>query len=577
MRTISAIRGLSATGICLLLLVGCLGGGGGDSSPAAELTGGGGGGGGGGACRAAPAIPAPSAPVGGSCVADASTDYLVANFFVDAVVGNDANPGTAAGAGNAWQTLAKALASAPAGSTVHVANGDYGLLQETVPVARASFLTIRAAPGASPRLSGININYAVKAAAFLRIVGFTVKNYSYDPNNAELVNIEDATDVELLNNTISSDSTRGSGYAKASVTPGNPATIDGVGLNNTERITIQSNCISGVFRGIQFASSSNVTLRRNYIAPQSGSGVQYLSNNTNALIEDNHLRGMPFTPYCTFLAAPNILANCDPLTTPLDPNAILDPHASIISIRSNDITIRNNIMHGFGTTSGIRFYVPDITGGRLDYSNILIEGNLIYDVRNTQVLQITGAADNLVFRNNMVVSQYTTGACNTGSPIGVTNDARFRYSTALTVSSIAAGKDGSGLSLANNIFVGGTFLGGALAADKNNIFWSYAPTGTTFTVASLSGTSKVVTSAFSGCGAHSTYFETGFFTAAPNYIPAHGTLLDYKHAVASEAVAFGDTASQLTRKLGNLDANNFFINDAGDRCTGEHSAGPYEL
>ena len=445
-----------------------------------------------------------------------------------------------------------------------------------MPVGRASYLTIRATPGASPRLSRINIDYAVKSAAFLRVIGFTIKNYSYDPNNTNLVAIADATDVELLNNTISSDSARGSGYAIASLTPGVPGTIDGIGMNNTERVTIKSSCVSGVLRGIQLDSSSNVSLLRNYISPQAGTGIQYLSNNTNVLIEDNHIRGMSFTPYCNFVATPYVLANCDPATTPLDPNAVLDPHASIISVRSNDVVIRNNIMHGMGSSSGIMFYTPDAAGGRTDYSNIIIEGNLIYDVHNTSVLRLYNAADNLVIRNNTVISQYSTGTCTTGSPVGVQNDARYRYSSAFTVSSIAAGKDGSGLAIANNIFVGATFLGGALASEKNNIFWSYSPTGTTFSASSLSGTSKVVTSTYSGCGSHLPYFETGFFAAAPNFIPQHGLLYDYKLAPTSEAVGFGDTTSSTLRKLGTLDANNFFINDGGDRCTGEHSAGPYE-
>ena len=222
--------------------------------------------------------------------------------------------------------------------------------------------------------------------------------------------------------------------------------------------------------------------------------------------------------------------------------------------------------------------MPDVTGGRLDYSNITIEGNLIYDVHHPQVLQITGLADNVVIRNNTVASQFTSGLCVAGYPAAFpgTNDARFRYSTALVVSSLAAGKDGSGLTLANNVFVGGTILGGALAVDKKSIFWSYAPTGLVFSAASLSGTSTVVTSAFLGCGNASPYFEAGFFAAAPNFIPSNGLLLNYKPAAASPAVGFGDTASQMLRILGPLDVNNFFINGGGDRCAGQHSAGPYE-
>lgn len=575
-----AARVANVVGLAILVLglVGCLGGGSGGGDPAGSVGGGGGGGGGPVCARPAPAAPVASAPVAGRCVADASTDYLVADFYVDQATGNDANDGLTAG--TAWSTLTKALASAPAGKTVFVRNGNYGVLQETLATGRTSYLTLRAAPGHSPVVTKINIDYPVKAAAFLRFVGFVVMNTDRNPDNAELVTLNDVTDVELLNNTISSDPARGSGYAIASITPGNPSTIDGIGLSRTDRITIKSNCVSGVFRGIQLDNSTAVSIDRNFISPQAGTAIQYSSNNSNVLILDNHIRGMSFTPYCTFVAAPLILANCDPLTTPLDPNAIVDPHASIISIRSNGVTIRNNIMHGMGTTSGIRFYPPDITGGRLDYSDIMIEGNLIYDVHHPQVLQITGLADNVVIRNNMVASQFASGACAAGYPAAFTgaNDARSRYSTALVVSSLAAGKDGSGLTLANNIAVGSTILGGALAVDKNNIFWSYAPTGLVFSAASLSGTSTVVASAFLGCGSHpAAYFESGFFATAPNLIPAHGALLDYKLAPASAAVAFGDTASQLDRKLGSLDVNSFFINDAGDRCTGEHSAGPYEL
>lgn len=501
-----------------------------------------------------PAPPPP--PISSTCVADASADYLTADYYVDVATGSDGNNGLTQGA--AWKTLGKALSSAPAGSTVHVASGDYGMLQETVPAGRASYLTIRAAPGASPRLSRINIDYATKSAAFLRVVGFAVKNYSYDPNNASLINIADATDVELSNNTISSDSTRGSGYAIASSSAGNPSTIDGIGMTNTERVTIRSNCITSVLRGIQLASSLNASILRNYISPQAGTGIQYLSDNASVLIEDNHIRGMKFTAY------------------PLDANAVLDPHASVISIRSNDVTIRNNIMHGMGSSSGIMFYLPDAAGGRSDYSNITIEGNLLYDITNTSVLRLYGVADNVMVRNNIIVSQYATGTCNSGAPVGVTNDARYRYSSALTVSSIAAGKDGSGLTIANNIIVGATFLGGALASDKNNIFWSFSPTGTTFSASSLSATSKVVTSAYGGCGNFSPYFETGFFAAAPNFIPQHGLVYDYVPAATSEAVGFGDTALTLARKLGTLDANGFFINASGDRTAGQHSAGPYE-
>lgn len=499
-------------------------------------------GGGGAASDAVPSTPVGPAPAI-VCSADASADYVTADYFVDSINGVDTNNGSTA---SPWKTLDRALA-APVPAIVHFRTGTYGVLTETAPVSRAGYLTLRAAPGQLPVLTGVNVSYSARAGANLRLVGFAIK--PDHRNGGSVVNLRNVTDFELLNNTVSTIK-----YAKASGTPGLPLLFDGVNINGSERVLVKSNCITSVFRGIQIADSINITIQRNYISPQSGTGIQYLSNNSDVLIEDNHIRGGSYVPYPTDSDAPN------------------DPHASIISIRSGFVTIRNNIMHGMGSSSGMMFYLPDVTGGLTAYSNITIEGNLVYDAHNDLLLRMYNVADQIVVRNNLLISRHRLDAttCN-----GITNDARYRYNTALIVHSLASGFDGSGLNISNNILVGIASFP-TTVVERNNIMWSYNPSASDFVAASPSGTSRIVTSTFVGCGRHDLYFESGFFASAPNFSPAHGLLLNLVPSASSQAVGFGDAALQLQRILGTLDANGFFVNAVADRTAGQHSSGPYE-
>ena len=523
------------------LLSACLGGAGGGDP--ATTTG-------------APPPPVVVLPPGAAvaCLPDASADYLVANYYVDAATGLDGNDGLTPG--TAWLTLARALA-APAPAVIHVKAGSYGVLTETTPVSRGGFLTIRPDPLAAPGsviLTGINIQYpgAAKSPARLRVIGFSIKP-NYDPNGSSVVNFKNTTELELHNNTISTIK-----YAKASATPGNPSTFDGVSLSNTDAILIKSNNITNVFRGIQLTQSSNIAMQCNYISTENGSAIQYLSGNSNTLIEDNHIRG-----------GANVLFPGDP-----DAPDSAHAHASIISIRSEKVTIRNNIMHGMGSTSGIRFYIPDVTGGLNAYSDITIEGNSIYDVEDATVLQLINAANNVIVKNNVIVSHYRKWTPpSTLCADGNTPDARYRYESAISVTR-AAGFDGSGVSIINNIFVGAALFAETVN-ERNNIMWSYSPDGT-WKATSPSGTSMIITSSFLDCGNHSTFFETGFFANAPNYESDHGLVINYKPAPASAGVNFGNESLQLQRALGTLDASDVFVSTIVGRAPGEHSAGPYE-
>lgn len=499
-----------------------------------------------------------------ACLPDATADYLTPNYYVGGAGASDGNDGTTTS--KAWATLTRALAE-PGPAVIHFLPGSYGILNETaVPALRTGYLTLRPAPSAaagSVVLTGVNISYpgGSKTSAKLRIVGFTIKP-DYDPTSNFFTFLKNVQDVELLNNVITTNQ-----YSKATATPGAPAMFSGVSLDNTDGLLIKSNKITSVFIGLSIINSSNATLQCNYIKPETGSAIQYSTNNTSGLILDNHIRGGAGILYTGDAAC---LADPACLNAPDGPHA----HSSMVSIRSNDLTVRNNIMHGMGTTSALRTYPyngVDASSGLAAYSNILIEGNLIYDVRNASPVQMLNAANQIVFRNNLVVGFNYNGTC----PDGVIGDARHRYNNAFRVT-LASGYDGSGISIANNILVGSAYFP-MTAFERNNIIWSYSTDNSpTWSATTASGTSKVITIASLGCGNHSTYFESSFFAAAPNFNFAHSQLLNLKPLLTSEAVNFGDASTELMRALGKLDASDEFVSTVVNRTvSGDRSAGPY--
>lgn len=506
----------------LLVLAGC-GAGGGTAAPAAP---------------SAPALIAE--PI--SCSPAISTDYSLADHYVDSSRGDDANPGSAA---QPWKTIDRAL-QLQTQATVHVRDGVY-TLSESSSKNRSGYLTLKAADGAKPQLTLFSLLYTNPGAANLRIVGFNI--LGQQSNGGPVVRVSNASDVEILNNSIKAKK-----YLLASAEPGKPYEFQGILIEKASRVLVRSNCVTSVFFGMQVRNSSEIFIERNVISPQAGSAIQYLGGNSATTIEDNHLLGSKYVPY------------------PLDPDGMIDPHSSIISIRSGGLVVRNNVMHGMGTSSGLMSYLPDAAGNVTAYTDIDIEGNLIYDVHNVYPLRMYNAAERIRVRNNIIVGRYSQPS--TSCPDGITPDARGRYDHAFVMHNIAAGYDGSGVLVANNILVGQTTIQPGVM-EKNNIFWSVQDGGSG-NFLSTSPTSKVIASAYGGCGTHSKYFDQGFFTEAIDYRPAHGKIFSFIPGNASDAINYGDAAVQLSKILGRLDANNLFLEPGGTRLASQHSAGPYE-
>ena len=121
-------------------------------------------------------------------------------------------------------------------------------------------------------------------------------------------------------------------------------------------------------------------------------------------------------------------------------------HGSGLSLRSSDLTARNNVIHNFGSTAAIFLY-PGKKGEV--YRNILLENNLVFDPL-TRHLVLNALGENIIVRHNTL-------------PHG---DIQFFSDE---------GQDLSGVTVENNIFTGITVMKGedlpTLKASNNILSW----------------------------------------------------------------------------------------------------------
>lgn len=456
--------------------------------------------------------------------------FANASYYVDAVNGSDTNDGSK---GAPWATLEKARDTITSPSTVYVYSGNYNNYSEVGRNSRVGYLSFVAVQNNLPVIEGLNIDNS----SYVEFNGFKIHR---TPTQV-LVNIKNSVNVMLNGCDISS--------TRWSVDSGNMVTA--ITIGSSSKIKIANTKIYEVGRGLQIAGSTDIDIKGNYIAVKGGTAIQYLSNNINVTVDSNHIRGEMYTPY------------------PEDPLAFKSPHQSGISIRSDNITIKNNVIHGLGSTAGIMTYTLDAAGGEISYDNITIENNSIYNTVSTYAIRFYNAGENIVLKNNLIFSRIRTGEC-----VGRTNDARYMYSAALAVHSLAETSDGSGISLINNIFVGAVFVPTTINEEKN-IFWSLSSGG--WQSASPKGNSKVIVSSYLGCGKAPTLFEDGtFFSERINMFFPEIINVDFRLSESSLAKNYGNPFLQSKKALGQVESNNFIVNNGPARNEKLHSSGPYE-
>jgi Right handed beta helix region len=373
--------------------------------------------------------------------------------------------------------------------------------------------------------------------------------YGTSPTCGDIVNISSGSKHIVVDNCeIHADK-----YAKASTTPGVPNTFDGVEISGATDIVVHRCYFHDVQRGLSIVNSSSCGILGNYITPQSGTAIQYTGGNSLFGIIGNHIFGQDYVPY------------------PTDPDAPADPHASMVSIRSNELLLRGNFFHGMGSSSAIMCYTPDALGGENPYTNIQVEDTVVYDPTNPQSFRIYNLGDNILIRNNLFTGRARTDG--TTCPDGYNIDQHYRYQTAVNVQSLGSGvSDYSGLKMYNNIFVG-TVYSGLSCVELNNVIWSWA-VGTTFQATTPSGT-PVLNNTY-GCGTNTLAMEnTTFFAVAHDYKYPTRVVENWDLAPASSGINAGDVENQSAGSLGSF-SGNFIRNDGNLRSPTAHDQGPYQ-
>jgi hypothetical protein len=445
-------------------------------------------------------------------------------YYLDANYGDDNNDGSA---GHPWQTLAKALNEVTSGDTVILASGEYGSFTESAAPPRDDWITFKAAPGAQVTFTGgIHLNYGEMADAYLRFDGIHLIREDgnlglfYDVRNLEVRNCRlTGTNKYLVDN--------------------------GFYIVNAENILLYQNEIVTASTGMYAAQTRHSTISSNYFhGLGGGSGIRYGDDSTNVVIERNHVYD----------------SNWDPS----EPYAPTDPHSSAVSIRSNNVLIRENIFHDIGTSSGIMFYEEDAAGGEPVYGNIYLENNLLYDIHNTAILRLDYVGEDVFVRNNTII----------GTIYHSKQEGPLRLGVPLNVN-MAAGYDGSGVYVSNNIFAGLVILPEATQID-NNLMWAYRTVegGWNYFCEPPEPGSIVLTCQNGDYPIE--YFTEGFFVESPDF-DGHHQSFDFHLASSSPAVNAGNPNIQVGASMGRMNAAGFIQANGLPRDEYQHSVGCYEV
>lgn len=476
-------------------------------------------------------------------------DYAAAADRHVSTSGSDSNSGTQS---SPWRTIDHAIAKSNAGDTIYVANGQYSGINETTSSGRSGYLTIKAATEHGATVAGINLSYGNLTNSYLRFEDLVV--YKINTTGGVVLTIHGARHVRLNNIRVHSNR-----FAVASSTPGTPHTIAGIQVYDCEDVVIDGAEVFEVARGGQVRNTDAFVLRNSYIAPKSSTGWQNLTGNTNTLFENNHFHGTDFLPW------PDGWQKYP--TDPQGPNDDAS-HASIISNRSGDVTIRGNHMHGMGNSSGLMWYDRP---GNPAYDNVVIENNLIYDTTNVYAIRFYQPGRNIVIRNNLVFSRYRT---DVNGCVWILNQALIFHADPVSVE------------IHNNIFLGRAAIP-AGAQESNNIVWAMAGSGVSVTSPSgvpgfngITPNGTLVAKTSGDCGQdHNDVFEVAgeFFANPPNFLfptPVHA---DWSLDGDSIGINYGNASKQANVSLGSLDANGkFLLNDGVPRSSTIRSVGPIE-
>ncbi len=228
----------------------------------------------------------------------------VAEYYLDAVNGNDANPGTSEQL--PWKTLGKAQSTVTGGDTVIVRNGSYGAYSESNKN-RTDWVTYQAANGHMPVLSGISITnspdilntYLIfdglkiesggqvgirpEKVRYLKLLNLTIEGgvdtQSYYYSNYPGIKLWQTCEDIVIDRCIIKSS-EGENFQRIGY-------ITGVYIQSGENITITNSDVSGASFGI-IATGKNINIKNNNLHKLNSDGI-IIGGCNGITIENNEI------------------------------------------------------------------------------------------------------------------------------------------------------------------------------------------------------------------------------------------------------------------------------------------------
>lgn len=302
-------------------------------------------------------------PTGG-CVEAAGNTY-----YVDAVNGNDGNPGTGPGAGNAWRTITHAVSQIESGDTIIVAPGTYDVaLGEVFPITiTQQEITIQSSGGASTTtINGVSggsgsyslVDFANDSSG--KMDGFTFNNIWPSGYYCVRVGISWPGGAAV---TVSNNRFHHTGPTAISIDTSSAVIRDNF-IDNYSAL-ISSN------RAIRYSRSEVVIIRNTLYTDGTGIRCDNTSSATRQLIGNNLIYGDGGSGMGIYSdwANPTIVNN-----TVDNLSYGLRFRASVVEVANNIVT--NNAAYGISFTSETGDFAQQST---IDYNNVWNNGdNYIY-------------------------------------------------------------------------------------------------------------------------------------------------------------------------------------------------------
>jgi len=431
-------------------------------------------------------------------------------YYVDASQGDDSNPGTAQ---QPWKTMDKVQSTVAAGDTVRIRSGNYGSLRLSSVSPRgtswsapityvaetehtATFSSISVSGDTRPRylvFSGLTISIGavqdatalnLKDASAVKVIGchilgsYVPYKYAGLPAHGVLLISETGdyySDV-TIDQCLITGFTKGialAGYAGADIVfsnntihnmSGSGILLNAAGTREGKTIVISGNHIydqnpSIIRQDVFGQKSGEFQVNEVVTQAQTGASGTVLSQSSESI----QIRPTSVAAFATGSGKTITGQNSGKtLTSPTRIEYVEGEHGSGLEIRTRNLVVRNNIIHDYGNTRGIRCYPGHYSGQNGTpgggYSNMLFENNLVYDTRNSSAVECPESGQNFVFRNNTVIGQ------NRGQT------GPYYYEAALALSTLS-GVDGSSVIIANNILVGINGTPPADAVVKGNVMY----------------------------------------------------------------------------------------------------------